>query len=153
MFQMFQFKEPQILGSEDCLWINVYTPSSISNEEKLRPVLVWIYGGRFLVGTASSKIYSPDFMLDHDLVVVSIQYRVGPYGFLSTGDSVAPGNYGFHDQVLALKWVKANIEKFGGDPDQVSAYLLFSSQNFRIPIVILIVKIDFFFLQKKKIQI
>ena len=121
LLQMFQFKEPEIFGSEDCLWVNVYTPSVKStDDQKLKPVLVWIYGGRFLVGTASGKFYSPDFMMDHsNLVVVSIQYRVGPYGFLSTGDSVAPGNYGFHDQVLALKWIQANIEKFGGDPDKV----------------------------------
>ena len=68
--------------------------------KKLKPVLVWIYGGRFLVGTASSNLYSPNFLMDHDdIVVVSIQWRVGPYGFLSTGDSAAPGNYGFQDQV------------------------------------------------------
>ena len=95
--QIAQFREPEIIGSEDCLWLNVYTPE-VTNTE-LKPVLVWIYGGRFLVGTASSKLYSPNFMMDHDIVVVSIQWRVGPYGFLSTGDSVAPGNYGFQDQV------------------------------------------------------
>ena len=90
-----QFKEPEIIGSEDCLWLNVYTPNiPKSKSEKLKPVLVWIYGGRFLVGSASSKTYSPNFMLDHDIVMVSIQYRVGPYGFLSTGDAAAPGNYG-----------------------------------------------------------
>ena len=64
------------------------------------PVLVWIHGGRFLVGTGSSKVYSPDFMMDYeDIIVVSIQYRLGPLGFLSTEDESAPGNYGFHDQV------------------------------------------------------
>ena len=63
---------------------------------------------------------------DQDLVVVSIQYRVGPYGFLSTGDSAAPGNYGFHDQVLALKWIQENIEKFGGNPNQVCKFLTIS---------------------------
>ena len=61
-----------------------------------------------------------------DLVVVSIQYRVGPYGFLSTGDSAAPGNYGLHDQVLALKWIQENIEKFGGNPNQVCKFLTIS---------------------------
>ena len=82
-------------GSEDCLWLSVNTKSI--DPGNLKPVLVWIHGGRFLVG--SSKQYSPDFMMDHDLVVVGIQYRLGPYGFLSTGDSAASGNYGFHDQV------------------------------------------------------
>ena len=100
-----------MIGSEDCLWLNVYTQKP-SEEGKLKPVLVWIYGGRFLVGTASSKVYSPHFMMDQDLVLVSIQWRVGPYGFLSTESPEAPGNYGFQDQVLALKWIQANIHKF-----------------------------------------
>ena len=108
-----------MIGSEDCLWLNVYTQKP-SEEGKLKPVLVWIYGGRFLVGTASSKVYSPHFMMDQDLVLVSIQWRVGPYGFLSTESPEAPGNYGFQDQVLALKWIQANIHKFGGDAKQVT---------------------------------
>ena len=85
-----------------------------------KPVLVWIYGGRFLVGTASTKVYSPAYMMDHDIVMVSIQYRVGPYGFLSSGDESAPGNYGLLDQVLALKWIQQNIALFGGDPNSVT---------------------------------
>lgn len=116
---MAQFDEPRVLGSEDCLWLNVYTPE-VAQVESLRPVLVWIYGGRFLIGSASQNVYSPAYMLDHDLVMVSIQYRVGPYGFLSTGDASAPGNYGMHDQVLALKWIQENIAQFGGDPGQVT---------------------------------
>ena len=118
--QIAQFDEPNMIGSEDCLWLNVYTSAEKLTSEKLKPVLVWIYGGRFLVGSASSKVYSPHFMMDHNLVMVSIQWRVGPYGFLSTEDSAAPGNYGFQDQVLALQWIQANIHKFGGDPKQVT---------------------------------
>ena len=69
----------------------------------MKPVLVWIYGGRFLIGAATSKLYSPAYMMDfEDIVVVSVQYRVGPFGFLSTADAEAPGNYGFHDQVINL---------------------------------------------------
>ena len=90
--QIAQFNEPNLIGSEDCLWLNVYAPTKKPTEEKkLKPVLVWIYGGRFLVGTASSQVYSPHFMMDQDLVMVSIQWRVGPYGFLSTESQEAPG--------------------------------------------------------------
>ena len=66
---MFQFKEPEVHGSEDCLWVNIYTPE-INENSKLKPVLVWIYGGRWLVGTASSKFYSPDFMMDHTVFLI-----------------------------------------------------------------------------------
>ena len=60
-------------------------------------------------------------MMDHDdLVIVSLQWRLGPYGFLSTGDAASPGNYGFHDMVLGLQWVQENIHFFGGDPAKVT---------------------------------
>lgn len=66
-------------------------------------------------------IYSPVFMMDHeDIVIVSLQWRLGPYGFLSTGDAASPGNYGFHDMVLGLQWVQENIHLFGGDPAKVT---------------------------------
>ena len=115
--QLNPFNEPEVIGSEDCLWLNVYTTNTTPN---LKPVLVWIYGGGFSAGTASKQAYSPEYMMDHDIVMVSIQYRVGPYGFLSTGDEAAPGNYGLLDQNLALKWIQQNIAKFGGDPNQVT---------------------------------
>lgn len=118
--QMLQWNEPQVVGTEDCLWLNVYTPQNALQNGKLLPVLVWIPGGRFLIGTASSQLYSPDFMMDHDLVIVAINYRVGPYGFLSTGDSAATGNYGLLDQVQGLKWIQKNIARFGGDPEKVT---------------------------------
>ena len=66
-------------------------------------------------------IYSPVFMMDHeDIVIVSLQWRLGPYGFLSTGDAASPGNYGLHDMVLGLQWVQENIHLFGGDPAKVT---------------------------------
>ena len=72
---MFRFKEPEVYGSEDCLWVNVYTPK-IDENSKLKPVLVWIYGGRWLVGTASSKFYSPDFMMDHTVFIIEDEFKV-----------------------------------------------------------------------------
>ena len=84
---------------------------------KKRPVLVWIHGGNFARGSAAE--YDPDYLLDEDIVLVTIQYRLGPLGFLTTADSEAPGNYGLQDQILALQWIQQHIHKFGGDKDQV----------------------------------
>ena len=72
------------------------------------PVLVWIHGGNFARGSAAE--YDPDYLLDEDIVLVTIQYRLGMFGFLSTESGDAPGNYGMMDQVAALRWVKQNIE-------------------------------------------
>lgn len=110
----------KLLGEEDCLYINVYTPKI--NPEHLLPVMVWIPGGGFSSGHGGLSLYGPQYLLDKDVVVASFNYRVGPLGFLSTEDEILPGNYGMKDQVLALKWVKNNIEKFGGDPNKVTIF-------------------------------
>ena len=112
-FKMFT---PVFSYSEDCLYLNVFSPDvSLS-----LPVMVYIHGGAYEYGTA---ITSPsDFLALHGVVVVVIQYRLGPFGFLTTGDSAAPGNFGMLDQVQALKWVKENIEHFGGDPSKVTIF-------------------------------
>ncbi|KAJ8984446.1 hypothetical protein NQ317_012510, partial [Molorchus minor] len=103
--------------SEDCLFINVYTP----NVEAVNlSVIVWIYGGAFVSGSASYDSYAPDYLLDEDVVFVSFNYRVGIFGFLSTGDEACPGNWALKDQVLALEWVRDNIAFFGGNADNVT---------------------------------
>lgn len=84
--------------------------------------MVWIHGGAFIGGSSSTTMYNPDYLLDEDVVMVSLNYRVGPLGFLSTGDRVASGNWGLKDQILALEWVQNNIRNFGGDPDQVTIF-------------------------------
>ncbi|KAJ7384148.1 hypothetical protein OS493_023476 [Desmophyllum pertusum] len=84
------------------------------------PVLVYIHGGAYEGGTAI--MYPSDILALHGVVVVVIQYRLGPFGFLTTGDSAAPGNLGMLDQVEALKWVKENIGYFGGNPSQVTIF-------------------------------
>ncbi|XP_049860485.1 juvenile hormone esterase-like isoform X4 [Schistocerca gregaria] len=106
------------IGTEDCLYLNVFTPEL--KPAKLLPVMVWIHGGGFVEGAATW--YEPDFLLDHEIVLVTTNYRVGPLGFLNTGDENAPGNYGLKDQVAALKWVKDNVEAFGGDPNSVTIF-------------------------------
>lgn len=81
------------------------------------PVYVYIHGGAFMFG--DSEFLYPDTLFEKDIVYVSIAYRVGILGFLSTEDDVVPGNMGLKDQVIALKWIKKNIEAFGGDPDNI----------------------------------
>ncbi|PFX33848.1 Neuroligin-4, X-linked [Stylophora pistillata] len=114
------FSHPE---SEDCLYLNVYTPhhnESSGDSKKLYPVMVYIHGGGYEVGT---PVVSPgDIVPLWGVVLVTIQYRLGPFGFVTTGDSVAPGNYGMLDQIEALKWVKENIENFGGEPSSVTIF-------------------------------
>lgn len=113
---------PQPL-SEDCLYLNVWSGAKSPIEK--RPVFVWIYGGGFSSGSAACAIYDGEEMAKRGIVFVSINYRVGPFGFmahpaLSKEQNNASGNYGLLDQVAALKWVQQNIAAFGGNPQQVT---------------------------------
>ncbi|CAG9859233.1 unnamed protein product, partial [Phyllotreta striolata] len=107
-------------GEEDCLYLNVYTPKLSNFETELLPVMFWIHGGGFIYGNGNE--YNPHVLLDKDIVLVTSNYRLGPLGFLATGDDVVPGNNGLKDQNLALQWVKKNIRKFGGDPDRITLF-------------------------------
>ncbi|XP_046753867.1 juvenile hormone esterase-like [Diprion similis] len=119
---------PQLLGNEvkgdeDCLWINAYTPEvPKSDKSPLLPVMVYIHGGAFVGGNARSDRYGPEYLLDANIVLFLPSHRVGPFGFLSTGDKIASGNWGLKDQILALKWVQKNAKYFGGDPDRVTLF-------------------------------
>ena len=104
------------------MYLNVYAPAQNDslNPSTKYPVMVYIHGGGFVVGSA---IVNDGLGLStYGVVFVTIQYRLGPFGFLSTGDSAAPGNYGMLDQVQALKWDKENINSFGGDPDKITIF-------------------------------
>ncbi|XP_052749450.1 juvenile hormone esterase-like isoform X2 [Galleria mellonella] len=103
---------------EDCLRINVYTPGG--NNTKPLPVIFFIHAGGFYSMTGRSDLAGPHYLLDRDIVLVTINYRLATLGFISTGDALAPGNNGFKDQVVALRWVQQNIRAFGGDPDLVT---------------------------------
>ncbi|KAM3918377.1 fatty acyl-CoA hydrolase precursor, medium chain-like [Leptodactylus fuscus] len=109
---------PQV--SEDCLYLNVFTPTDRVKGEKL-PVMVFIHGGGLVMGGAM-MFEGSTLGAYENVVVVSIQYRLGMLGFFSTGDDRAPGNYGFLDQVAALQWVQKNIADFGGDPNSVTIF-------------------------------
>ncbi|XP_059118578.1 acylcarnitine hydrolase-like isoform X2 [Peromyscus eremicus] len=111
---------PPISMSEDCLHLNIYTPAHAHEGSNL-PVMVWIHGGGLVVGMASMYDGSTLAAIE-DVVVVNIQYRLGVLGFFSTGDQHARGNWGYLDQVAALRWVQQNIAHFGGNPDQVTIF-------------------------------
>jgi para-nitrobenzyl esterase len=110
---------------EDCLYLNVWTPAP---DRERRPVLVWIHGGGFVIGSGSQSIYDGSRLARRgDVVVVTINYRLGPLGFLHLADLCpglegAVGNCGIRDQVLALEWVRDHIEAFGGDPGNVTIF-------------------------------
>lgn len=106
--------------SENCLYLNVYAPKRDVRSNKLYPVMVYIHGGGYDAGTPA---VSPGDMIPlWGVVLVTIQYRLGAFGFVTTGDSVAPGNYGMLDQIEALKWVQENIEHFGGNSSVVTIF-------------------------------
>ncbi|WP_240737441.1 carboxylesterase/lipase family protein [Hymenobacter metallicola] len=110
--------------SEDCLYLNVWTPAKSARER--RPVLVYFYGGGFNAGDASEPRYDGESMARQGIVTVTVNYRLGAFGFLAlpalTQESVhhAAGNYGLLDQQAALRWVQQNIAAFGGDPHHVT---------------------------------
>lgn len=106
--------------SEDCLYLNIYTPADLTKKSRL-PVMVWIHGGGLVVGGAST--YDGLALAAHEnVVVVTIQYRLGILGFFSTGDEHCLGNWGHLDQVAALRWVQENIANFGGNPGSVTIF-------------------------------
>ncbi|KAL9970952.1 hypothetical protein ACROYT_G023418 [Oculina patagonica] len=108
------------MKSEDCLFLNVFVPSSIKPDDKMA-VMVWIHGGGFSYGTSS--VYPGGVLATfNDVIVVSINYRLGVLGFLNIPGTEYKGNYGMLDQVQALKWVQANIASFGGDPNRVTLF-------------------------------
>ncbi|XP_011143002.1 esterase FE4 [Harpegnathos saltator] len=112
--------QQDMIGEEDCLYLNVYTP--ILDKDARMAVMVWFHGGNFNGGFGDDMMFGPDFLVEHDVVLVTLNYRLGPIGFLNTGDESAPGNAGLKDQVMALKWVKDNIHYFGGCPNRVTIF-------------------------------
>ncbi|XP_052023000.1 pyrethroid hydrolase Ces2a isoform X1 [Apodemus sylvaticus] len=106
--------------SEDCLYLNIYTPAHAHEGSNL-PVMVWIHGGALVLGSASMLDVSP-LAATEEIIIVAIQYRLGILGFFSTGDQHATGNWGYLDQVAALRWVQKNIAYFGGNRDRVTIF-------------------------------
>ncbi len=123
--QLNPFKTGVFTGHEDCLYLNIWKPE----KEGTFPVMVWIHGGTLLTGSGSSMLYRGDeFVAENDVVLITINYRLGAMGFLAHEKLAeedphgSTGNYGMLDQLKALEWVKNNIENFGGDPDNVTIF-------------------------------
>lgn len=125
LYSDMMFRSPP--PSEDCLYLNVWTPATLGRARLARlPVLIFVHGGGFMAGDGSEKRYDGAALAARGIVVVTVNYRLGVFGFLAhpdlTAESVhhASGNYGLLDQVAALGWVRRNIAAFGGDPDRVT---------------------------------
>ena len=113
-----KLSNPTFAGfSEDCLYLDIYSPAA--RPARRLPVMVYIHGGSYAVGAAS--LFDGGVLALHGVVVVVVQYRLNIFGFMTSGDGHAPGNYGMLDQVQALKFVCRNIGSFGGDPSQVGS--------------------------------
>lgn len=110
-----------LVGNLDCLHLNIYTPTTAS-PANLKAVMVLIYGGGYYIGFAGRYLYGPKFFLRYDVLLVTLNYRLGPYGFMCLGTPEVPGNEGFKDQLLALRWINQNIEAFGGDPNKITIF-------------------------------
>jgi para-nitrobenzyl esterase len=109
--------------SVDCLSLNVAS----QNINGKMPVMIWIHGGAYITGSSNSIIYDLDSLPRHEIVLVTINYRLGPFGFLkldevSNGEIKSTGNEGLMDQKLAIEWVKENIAEFGGDPENITIF-------------------------------
>jgi para-nitrobenzyl esterase len=112
--------------SEDCLFLNIYAPASSTPRSKL-PVMVWIHGGGFAAGAGSEPRYTNSALVAKQVVLVTINYRLGVFGFFADEDLLEEGgghagNYGLMDMAAALRWVRANIAEFGGDPGNVTIF-------------------------------
>ncbi|KAJ8867451.1 hypothetical protein PR048_031253 [Dryococelus australis] len=117
-----QYDNGAIRGSEDCLFLNVFTPQLPSaNCSSLLPVMLWIHGGGDF-GSGNPVNYGPDLLVAKNVIVVTMNYRVGVLGLLNVRSSLSSQNNGLKDQVAALKWIQANIAQFGGDKNKVTIF-------------------------------
>lgn len=112
--------------SEDCLYLNVYAPASANQKSRL-PVMLWIHGGGFIAGAGSEPRYTNSALVDRGVILVTIYYRLGLFGFLASDDLAKEagghsGNYGLMDMAAALRWVNSNISAFGGDAGNVTIF-------------------------------
>ncbi|CAH0586799.1 unnamed protein product [Chrysodeixis includens] len=118
--QINLLKNFYVPGSEDCLFLNVFTPNV--HPPKPLPVMFYIHGGLFKSNSGDDTFFGPDFLISKNVIVVTINYRLDAIGFLSLETKEVPGNAGLKDQVLALQWVNRNIKQFGGDLNRITMF-------------------------------
>ncbi len=122
----WQGGEPSTGKSEDCLYLNIWSPATSPNEKL--PVMVWIHGGGFAFGSPSDDWTSGEMLAEKGVILISVAYRLGQLGFLAhpelttESSNNASGNYGLMDMIAGLKWIQTNISKFGGDPERVTIF-------------------------------
>ncbi|XP_015374788.1 PREDICTED: esterase FE4-like isoform X2 [Diuraphis noxia] len=116
----YAYSTDNIIGSEDCLYLNVLVPQNEQNGQLA--VMIFIHGGAFNFGCGSVNEHSPDYLLDENVIVVMLNYRLNVLGFLNLDIDECPGNMGLKDQLFAIKWIKANIAAFGGDADNITIF-------------------------------
>lgn len=139
-FEGEEMWNPNTNISEDCLYMNIFVPQKLRLRHKNteapihkgsngKPILVWIYGGGYMSGSATLDVYDADIMAaSSNMIIASMQYRIGAFGFLylnkyfGSNSDEAPGNMGLWDQALALRWLKDNAAAFGGDPDLITIF-------------------------------
>lgn len=107
-----------LYGVEDCLYMNIFTNQIINKRNELKSVIVWFHGYAF--ASSFSHMFGPDFLIDNDVVFISVTYRIGVFGYLKTNDDFAKGNMGLKDIELSLKWIRRNAKRFGGDPNNIT---------------------------------
>ncbi|XP_044592735.1 juvenile hormone esterase-like isoform X1 [Cotesia glomerata] len=116
----FNRSSKKVLGSENCLFLNVYTTDLTPHEPRV--VLFWIHCSAFAIGSGNDEKFGPDYLVQKDVILVTINYRLDIFGFLNLDDESVPGNQGLKDTVMALKWVQQNIGQFGGNPNNVTIF-------------------------------
>ncbi|KAK2629552.1 hypothetical protein QTJ16_000372 [Diplocarpon rosae] len=119
--------QPGGVGTEDCLFLNIWTPLLPAHGEApakdLKPVMFWVHGGAFVTGSGNDPTFDGgNIAARGDVVMVTINYRLGTLGFLALDDEVTKGNYGLADAINALDWVRRNIQNFGGDPNRITIF-------------------------------
>ena len=115
--EVFSWSKPPVRGGEDCLVLNIFTPDTRTPD---LPVIFFIHGGGYFAGSSSPAVYGPEYFMDHEVILVTVNYRLGPLGFLSLGDSSLPGNQGLWDLALAIKFIQKRVHHFGGDNKRVT---------------------------------
>ncbi|CAK9806448.1 Juvenile hormone esterase [Anthophora plagiata] len=118
-------KDGKIHGSEDCLYLNIFVPMISEKPEEnssILPVVVFLHGGAFMTGSGDSHKFPPKYLMDQNIILVTLNYRLNILGFFSTASKASPGNYGMKDVRMALQWIQENIALFNGDPNSVTLW-------------------------------